>query len=239
MNTEDDRPNPPPQPGFPPPPAASGTTEVPSPSTGTVKRWSTGQLGAVAVVALLLGLGIGAAAASGGDEAGKEEEAASTSSTVASTTTERERTTTTTAPTTTSTTAAPTTTTTAAPTPESVAAAFPSQFEATRSELIDVLESDRNVQSVDRFEYDPAQGAVILAVTSTWASPDNQDEGAWELTRAMAALWEPTNGLWHDPTWSPALQLVNSGRYRNCTGEFMVLLADRRASQADWRANCG
>lgn len=180
--------------------------------------------------------------------------AACTTQTPKTTTTAQPNTTTTsvtstTVPPTTTTTEA-TTTTTFAPTttieltPELSVLAFLLAFGEMRQDLIDALSDDINVQSVDKFvaeaqdEDDLLSVIVILDITSVWASPDNQHDGAWELMRAMALAWHPINGSWYQELWVPGFRLVNSGRTYECTGDFMVQLADARASRSDWEEQC-
>lgn len=217
--------------------AAPATEEVAEVEVEAAKpeprRWPTAVLIAVGVGALLLGL-VGGTLIKGGSSS--EQTATTGTASVSSTSTTTSSSTTTTVQRTTTTTAAPTTT--SPPTPEEVKAAFPGVFDSHRKALLDALGNDENIQSVDRFEYDEKTGAVVLAVTSRWASPDNQDQGAWEITRSAASLWEPGKGVWYSAVWAPSFQLVNSGRYRNCSGEFMVKLADARASQGDWTKSC-
>lgn len=136
---------------------------------------------------------------------------------------------------------------TATPTPEPLSpeeeieiaqVAFGIVFEDTRTALIEVLADDINVQSVDRYEWDAELGAVVVDITSGWASPDNQVDGAWELTRAFAQLWAPADGAWHQDVWTPDFRLTNSGTVYACPAEFMVALGDVRASRADWQSTC-
>jgi len=131
--------------------------------------------------------------------------------------------------------------------PDTVAVMFIIRFELTRDVLIEFLENDINVESVDEYiaeaetAGEPTSVQVILDVTSGWASDDNQHDGAWEITRAMADLYDdaPDNQAWYSEAWVPDFLLTNSGRDYNCTGDFMVQLADSRKSMSDWDAECG
>ncbi len=163
---------------------------------------------------------------------------------------------TTTVPPTTTTTVPPTATTTVPPTttttsgidlddPATAALFFIFQFESSRDAIIEVLENNINIESVDKYiteaetAGEPTSAQVILDVTSGWASDDNQHDGAWEITKAMAILYEAPDKGWYSEVWVPDFLLTNSGRDYNCTGDFMVQLADSRKSMSDWEAECG
>lgn len=136
------------------------------------------------------------------------------------------------------------TTTTVELTPDLTAGLFFITIESSRDVILEVWADDINVESVDGFvvEYtnpnDPTSLTVILDVTSGWASEDNQHDGAWEISRAMAVLWHPEDGAYYNEVWQPVFRLVNSGRTYECPGEFMVQLADARASRMEWETTC-
>ncbi|MDZ7673740.1 MAG: hypothetical protein U5K30_01515 [Acidimicrobiales bacterium] len=93
-------------------------------------------------------------------------------------------------------------------------------FEENRLDLADTLgSSTTDVETADRLVFE--NGTVVIEVTSTWASPDNQHDGAWTLTKALSQFWEP-DGIWYQDAFDTAFQLVNSGRTYTCAGEFMV-----------------
>lgn len=119
--------------------------------------------------------------------------------------------------------------------PNTQEAAFRSAFTEGRAELLTVLEDDDNVESVDKLAYDAKKKVVIVDITSAWASPDNQEDGAWALTRAMAELWTPDTGAWWQDDFLPGFKLVNSGKVYQCSGSFMVKLGDASASRGDWK----
>jgi hypothetical protein len=216
----------------PPPPPSAGEPSHHVPlqtmpiSTPTRRSWRTWQVLVVGVVLLLVGIVIGAVSNNGASTKSASVQSTSTTSPAAATT----------APRPTTTIAA--TTTTALPTPVSAAAGFPATFDSVRPKLLSLLQGDSNVKSVDKLVFDPGNGTVVLAVTSTWASPDNQVTGAWELTRSVATLWMPTRGAFYDPVWQPNFSLSNSGTNSLCKAPFMVSLADSKASQSDWQAQC-
>ncbi len=143
----------------------------------------------------------------------------------------------------TTTTVPPTTTTTIERTAELVVIEFFLVFEQTRETIIEIWAEDINVESVDKYVAEAEDAGellsvqVILDVTSGWAHPDNQHDGAWEITRSMAILYEE-DGAWYDELWVPVFRLVNSGRAYQCAGDFMVQLADSRQSRADWEEQC-
>lgn len=155
-------------------------------------------------------------------------------------------TTVTTTSTTTTTTAAPTTTTTIPPTTTTEfvltaddvrAFVFPAVFDTTRDGVLDILNSDYVVESVDRYEYDPDSGAVLLDITPAFDFDEGVRDDAWEVMRAMSAFWADT---WYDPSsnWSPSLDVsISTAQYR-CTGDQMRAMEDARFSRTDWEANC-
>ena len=180
--------------------------------------------------------------------------AACTGATLDTTTTTSTSTTTTTTSTTeaTTTTTQPLTTTTRgsveASTPLEAVTLFSMNLASFRESLIDIVGGWDDVESVDKLAvYTPDTGntendllgmAVDLDVTSVWASADNQEDGAWFITRALSTLWNSTDGGWYHELWSPGLRLTNSGTVYECSGEFMVSLADQFAGKSDWLAAC-
>jgi hypothetical protein len=220
----------------PPPPPSGGPYQVPPPPPGAPppppnrtkpRRWPLWVgLGVLAFV--LLGV-VGALTDTGDDERSEpnkiEADAPATTATLEATTT---------------TTAAPTTTSTMSPEQmvDVAKLAFGVVFDAQRVELAEAVQGDINVGSVDLFAYDGNTGVVTLDITSGWASPDNQVDGAWDLTRQLAALYSPTDGAWYQAEWVPGFTLVNSGVTYRCSGEFMARLATFSASRADWDAEC-
>lgn len=105
-----------------------------------------------------------------------------------------------------------------------------------RSELIDLLGTSEHIESVDIVDFDPQTDQIIIEVTSRWSGAERQEDGAWEVVKAMSQLWE--EGILHQPTWTPSLRFVNSQRIYMCNAEFMVRLADVLAGRGDWVAEC-
>lgn len=116
---------------------------------------------------------------------------------------------------------------------------FVTTFEGMRTDLADALEDTIDVETVDRIEVD-GDGNVILGITSTWASSDNQREGAWGTGREMAYLW--SDDFWvddeRDPVWWPSLSMTVSEHSYNCSGETMRDLAERRLDRDGWESSC-
>lgn len=221
------------------PPAPDALPQPPLEPEHTGPKWWQRSVPLWALIlAAILGLALGAAA--GGSD---RDETATVSDDAEVTATERETTTTeretTTTERETTTTAAPTTT---ALTPEErrevAKQAFGGGFDATRGTLADLLNEDRNVETLDQLTYDAAADLVTVAVTSTWASPDNQHDGAWEISRMLATLYERDEGPWWSPDYVPNLTLVNSGTRYNCGAELMVRLGSLEASRDHWEAEC-
>lgn len=108
-----------------------------------------------------------------------------------------------------------------------------------RQGLINTLGEDQSVQSVDLVLLDPSTDTVVIDITSTWESFDRQHDAAWEITRALAALWEANeHPVFRQPGWSPSFRLINSGATYACSADFMARLADVLAARSDWQAEC-
>lgn len=139
-----------------------------------------------------------------------------------------------------STTAAPTTTIALTPEQEIEIAklAFSTVFEGQKMQVAEILEDSGNAETVDKFLFEMETGDLILDVTSRWASPDNQVDGAWEDTRSLAVLWGRPDGGWYQEVWTPNLLFTNSGTTYNCPGPFMVQLGSLEAGRGDWEATC-
>lgn len=190
------------------------------------KKWALWGLGGFFALMLL------------GSLAGDPDEEAEAAATTTTTETTTEATTTTKATTTTT----EATTTTRQLTAEEqryiAVLAMSVSFENSRDAIIGILEDDINVDSVDKFVFDVGEETVILAVTSGWASGDNQIDGAWELTRTIAELWHPDDGHFVQDQFTPNFLLSNSGTAYECDADFMKRLADSRASRGDWEVLC-
>ena len=125
-----------------------------------------------------------------------------------------------------------------APTAEQYREAFITVWDdGFRGDLVEALGSSNDIESVDFLDFDAETDTVVIDVTSRWASPGNQVDGAWGITRTLAILWKDGSVL-GDPTWSAGLRLVNSGTAYTCTSDFMQRLADARAARSDWEAEC-
>ena len=215
---------PPPPPGTPPPggPTGSRWSWIKRP----IPLW-------VGLVGLVIGVVLGAASSSTSDEG---DASASSPTTIEKSTT----TSSTTTSSTTTTTIAPTTTTTL--TAEQIRGGsreeFIQAFEQSRVDVASALEDQRDIETVDKFVFDASTEAIILDVTSTWASADNQEDGAWTVTRSFAQFWEPEDGGYWHADYLPALTFVNSGTLYSCSGEFMVRLASLSAGRDDWKREC-
>lgn len=93
------------------------------------------------------------------------------------------------------------------------------------------------MSSVDRFEFDPKGPTVILSVTSAYSTAQYLRDGAWAVTKTMQPLWEAKT-IANLPDVVPHFRLtVGAVRYE-CPHDFMVRLAQLRASREDWEATC-
>lgn len=109
-------------------------------------------------------------------------------------------------------------------------------FEEQRDTLADTLDSISDVETVDRLVFE--NETVIVDITSGWASPDNQHDGAWNLMKGISQFWESGEGIWYQEAFVPNLTLINSGRTYACTGEFMVEMASLNAGRSAWETEC-
>lgn len=228
----------------PPPPATSSSTSEESSRGGNVveRSWSTVRswpTSAKVTSGVLLVLFLVAAVSGGAsdDQDIAAEGATTTTDPDDDSTTTTERTTTSTS-TSTTTTEPPTTTTTLSPEEERSIAVLAMQtvFEENRASLAETLGGLTDVETVDRLVFE--NEAVVVDVTSGWASPDNQHDGAWTIMKAMAQLWEPDEGTWWQEQFVPNFQFVNSGRVYTCSGDFMVQMATLAAGRDQWEMTC-
>lgn len=205
--------------------------------------WKTWQLAAASLTTLVLGAGIGAAGArNGGSHASTAAPAPVTTTvpftTLAPVTTTPPSTTTTLAPTTTR-----ATTGILAPTVsprDRQLAAMASAFEGVRVRLAEAVRTENrvDVSSVDRLELDQAGPTIILAATSTFTTDRILRDGAWAVTKSMQTFWEAKN-IASIPDVIPSFSLTLSTVRYLCPGDFMVRLAQVRASRDDWESTCG
>lgn len=108
-----------------------------------------------------------------------------------------------------------------------------------RKELIEALDNDRSVQSVDVALFDTDTDTIVIDITSNWSSFERQHDAAWEITRGFATFWDASDRpIFRRPGWSPSFRLVNSGSVYACSAEFMARLADVLASRSDWQSEC-
>lgn len=123
--------------------------------------------------------------------------------------------------------------------PADAKAAMIDAFTQTRNDFVPAIQASTDVASADKIEYDPVSDSIDVEVTSRWASPDNQVDGAWNITKLVAALWETEgSGLRRYPPYAPGFRLVNSGTVYHCTSDVMIAIAEIRASREDWQAQC-
>jgi hypothetical protein len=111
--------------------------------------------------------------------------------------------------------------------------------EVERVKWINALEDSRDLESVDRLEFE--DGALVLAVTSGWSSRDRRQEAAWAIVRDIRDLW--TDASWpaevlRDPVWHKELALTVDDLTYRCDGVTMRQVAERRMERTDWEAAC-
>lgn len=117
---------------------------------------------------------------------------------------------------------------------------FADTFDGLRNDLIDDLETGRDVDTVDRIEYLNEDETFVLSVTSGWASDDRQRDAAWGIARHLAQFW--SDDFWHnitrEPEWNPVFDLTVDSHNYSCAGEAMSDLADRRLDRNGWEQTC-
>ncbi len=205
------------------------------------RRWKTWQLLVGAGVAFLFGIGVGAVSPDEGQRVAATGEATTTRPTLSHVQVipPPSSPAPTPPPTLATTTTRPATTTTTRPSRDAQLVAFAQAFERTRVGLADAIKKDNpgSVSSVDRFEYDPTGPTVILSVTSDYRTAQYLQDSAWAVTKSMQPLWEAKT-IANLPDVIPRFRLtVGTVRY-NCPHDFMVRLAELRASREDWEATC-
>jgi hypothetical protein len=115
---------------------------------------------------------------------------------------------------------------------------FPIVFDTFRDGVIEILDGNFVVQTVDRYVYDSDNGTVLVDITPAFDFDEGVRDDAWEIMRAMSELW--TAEAWVDPThaWSPSLDVsISTAQYR-CTGDQMRLMQDARFGRSDWETSC-
>jgi hypothetical protein len=153
-------------------------------------------------------------------------------------TTTTEAPTTTTEATTTTTTTEPTTTT-ATVSADVAKAAVDSVFDNNRVQIAAIIQDNPNVDTVDSFELDLVVDRIRLDITSPFVTPENQADGAWELTRQLAEpLYSTDGGFFSTPQYTPGFELINSGTTYTCSSDFMIRLASFAAGRTDFENEC-
>jgi glucose/arabinose dehydrogenase len=163
---------------------------------------------------------------------GSAQEAATTTTEASTTTVER---TTTTVKRTTTTERR--TTTTQALTVEQERAILVQSFEEIRADLIEALEANSAIQSVDNVAYNSERDQLVIAVTSDYSTEEYNEDLAWELTTELRTVWGP-DGVMRNVPFPVGLSLDVSDLSFRCPGEFMFRLGDHRATRSDWLAAC-
>ncbi len=124
-----------------------------------------------------------------------------------------------------------------------------------KNDMADVLQSSYVIfSSIDKVTYDEAKNVIRFDVTSDYEDlynrrPDELQDDAWEIYRDYGReIWltimdgigsEPAAGVTPDwATWSPALIFVGDRMRLSCPGRFIVSIANRDATQADFVKNC-
>lgn len=159
------------------------------------------------------------------EEASTGTTGAQSTTTMATTTTKRNTTTT-----------RPTTTTTLSVEQERQILA--DSFDGVRGALIDELEANPHIHSVDNVDYARDRDEVVVAVTTSYSTPEINEDIAWELTtEVLRPAWAPDGPIAVVP-FPVGLALEVSDLSFRCPGDFMLRLGDHRATRSDWLAAC-
>lgn len=112
-----------------------------------------------------------------------------------------------------------------------------------RSELIEIIEEDRLLERVDRYEIvssnvEPKFITVILTGSSGYSTNEYQIDKAWELVGQLGAFWEAPDGPFRNKqgTLKPSLDLTVDGNHFVADHDLMVRLADRLVTREEWLA---
>lgn len=115
---------------------------------------------------------------------------------------------------------------------------FPIVFDSSRDEVLEILNGNFVVETVDRYVYDADTGTVLLDITPAFDFDDGVRDDAWEIMRGMSELWTVNAWVETDRDWSPALDVsISTAQYR-CTGDQMRQMQDARFGRPDWEATC-
>ena len=111
--------------------------------------------------------------------------------------------------------------------------------EENRSSWIMQIEELDEIETVDRLDFE--DGALVLGVTSVWASDDLQRDSEWDVVRWARFIWSdaswPTD-ITRDPVWHMNLRLTVSNQAYDCPGDTMRSLAERRLERSEWETAC-
>jgi hypothetical protein len=129
------------------------------------------------------------------------------------------------------------TTTTQPLTIEQERAILVESFEQIRPDLIQALEANGLIRSVDNVAYDSERDQLVIAVTSNYSTEEYNEDLAWELTTELRTVWGP-DGVMRNVPFPVGLALDVSDLSYRCPGEFMFRLGDHRATRSDWLATC-
>ncbi len=115
---------------------------------------------------------------------------------------------------------------------------FPIVFESNRDAVIDVLEDNFVVESVDRYVYDGESGTVLVSITPAFDYDEGVRDDAWEIMRGFAEFYNEDSWVEPTRTFIPSLDVdISTANYR-CDAETMIGIAESRVSRSDWEASC-
>jgi hypothetical protein len=115
---------------------------------------------------------------------------------------------------------------------------FPIVFNATRQDIINVIEDDSLVVSVDTLAYDPDSATVLIALTPTYDFDSGVRDDAWLFMQAFAIFFD--DGNWSDPDtgFAPSFDMtITTARYR-CDSQTMKDIASGGVTREQWESAC-
>lgn len=116
--------------------------------------------------------------------------------------------------------------------------AFPVVFNATRQDIIDAVEDDGLIVSVDTLAYDPDTATVAIDLTPAYDFDSGVRDDAWLFMQAFATFYD--DGGWYDSDtgFAPSFDMtITTARYR-CDPQTMQDIATGAVTREQWELAC-
>jgi hypothetical protein len=133
-----------------------------------------------------------------------------------------------------------TTTQASAPvTPDVAKAAVNWVFNRTRARLVEIIEQDPGVESVERLELDLDADVIRLDFTATLPNRGREGDTTWALVQRFAEpMFSPDSGSFSTELYTPGLAVATGGSSYACPSDTMIRLATFSASRTDFENEC-